>query len=97
MIGFLIAILVIGLAAYMFYFQRKYPKKVIEYGRVVSKSHYSPYKTVEVRTRRVQQADLDFWEVEISKDVWIDCAGDCAEEYRKAKSDFWEHQQLETK
>ncbi len=96
-LGFVIAAVVVGLAAYMFYFQRNNPKKVIAYGRVVSKSHYSPYKDVEVRTRRVQQAHLDYWEVEISKDMWIDCAGDCGEAYRISKSDFWEHQQLEEK
>ena len=95
LVGLLIGVTVVVLAVYMFYFQRNNPKKVIEYGRVISKSNYTTDKGVEVRTRRIHQAHLDFWEVEISKDTWVDCGGDCAEAYRTNKGDFWEHQQLE--
>ena len=95
LLGFLIGVVVVGLAGYIFYFQRNNPKKILAYGRAVSKSHYSPSKNVTVRTRHVKQAHLDYWEVEIAKDVWIDCAGDCGEAYRTSKSDFWENQQIE--
>jgi len=86
--AFLIAFAAI--AGYMLYDAFEGPKPVVVgHGKVISKSEYSE-KSVERPTRQIARGTLNYWEVETPEGLWLDCAGDCAETYRRELLDFWE-------
>jgi len=79
-----------ALAAYMLYDAFEGPEPVVVgHGKVISKSELSK-KSVERPTRQIARGELTHWEVETPEGMWLDCAGDCAETYRREVLDFWE-------
>ena len=93
--GFVIVAIVAGLAAWMlhdsFYGP---PLEVTGQGTVTAKSRFSD-KSVTRPTRQVRRGALAYSEVQTPGGAWIDCAGDCAETYRRQVLDLWETQQEE--
>ena len=80
----------------MFYDVFHGPKPdVIARGEVTVKSSRSN-KVVTAATRQLRRGSQIYWEVGVRGGVWIDCAGDCAEAYRREVLDFWETQDEES-
>ena len=64
---------------------------IIGHGSVVAKSNYSDKLAVRAK-RQIVRKNVTYWQVETPGGVWLDCAGDCAETYRREVLDFWETQ-----
>ena len=93
--GFILAVLVISLAIYMFLWQLKNPRTILEYGEITVKSRYSPYKIDKAKTRKVSRGGQVFWEVQVTSKGWIACGTSCEETYRREVTDLWETQQYQ--
>lgn len=78
------------MAGYMLYDAFQGPEAVvIGHGKAISKSDFSK-KSVERPTRQMARGSLKYWEVQTPEGLWLDCAKDCAETYRREVLDFWE-------
>jgi hypothetical protein len=86
--GSVALIVVIAAGIYVSRFKLDRPIEIIEQGTVEVASHHDPQRTVTPSTRRVRAGSLDYWEVELASNVWINCGGDCAEKYRRENLDF---------
>ena len=64
---------------------------IVSYGSVVAKSNFSDKLAVRAK-REVLRGEVAYWQVETPGGAWLDCAGDCAETYRREVLDFWETQ-----
>jgi hypothetical protein len=90
---FLIAFAVI--AGYMLYDAFEGPEAmVVSHGKVVSRSEFSR-KSVERPTRQMARGSVKYWQVKTPEGLWIDCAKDCAETYRREVLDYWEARKQE--
>ncbi len=84
-----------AIAGYMLYDTFEGPEAtVVGHGKVVAKSQYSK-KTVERPTRKMARGSLQYWQVKTPEALWIDCAKDCAETYRREVLDYWEARKQE--
>ncbi len=84
-----------AIAGFMLYDAFEGPEAmVVGHGTVVSKSQYSQ-KSVSRPTRQMVRGSLQYWEVETPQGLWIDCAKDCAETYRREVLDYWEARKQE--
>ena len=95
--GMALAAVVILLAAFFLYHQLTTPKVVLGYDTVTVKSANIAGLEATARTRKVRQGDIEFWEVELSRDAWVPCEADCAYTLRREKIDFWRTRMEEKK
>ena len=73
------------------------PKVVLKSGTVTAQSKMDPEKKATRKTRQVQRGSDIFWEVELPGGLWLDCAGDCAEAYRREELDPWQTRKEESR
>lgn len=96
-LALLIGLAAAAMAAYSLYDALYGPAKVVlKYGTTSTRSDQAPGKTIKRRTRQVQRGSDKFWEVELPGGSWLDCAGDCADTYRREELDRWQTQKEET-
>lgn len=91
----LILVVVVGLGGTMLYWSLTTPVVVLGTGEVMVESQFTPGKSAIVPTRKIAQGELRTEQVQLSDGVWVDCAGDCAEAFRRQSLDFWETQKQE--
>lgn len=93
--GILLLFAALGLGGWMLYDAGHGPEAVVTgQGSVTVKSRYSD-KSVVRPVRQLRRGDLVYEEVQSADGGWIDCAGDCAEAYRRKVLEYRETQQEE--
>lgn len=94
--GILLVAAALLLGGWMLYESIYGPEAVVTgQGSVTITSRYSD-KTVTRPTRQLRRGDLAYEEVQSPDGGWVDCAGDCAEAYRRKVLEYWETQQEES-
>jgi len=91
----LLALLMIAVAAYGIWHQRRHPLRVIATGSVRVEDARAR-RTLTLRARTIEIGSVRKQEVELPGGTWIDCGGDCVAAVKRGYTEFWEHQERRT-
>jgi len=79
-----------GVAAFMIYDYLEGPVPVVIAKKQQTATSQISKKVVPISTRQLRRGEITYWEVRTPGGAWLDCAGDCAETYRREILDHWE-------